>query len=270
MKSALPTNTLGGFSFGNSISSQPPSTTTTTDKPPATLGFSFSATTKPTFSFGTSFSSSSGDKNGQVVSLGLSSLPNPAPLGSSSSIFQFNKPTATSISAPSLGEGNEQEGGGESGAGPRGDDDAMPVLPQADLTKGEGEEGEETLFSVKTKIFTQVEEKGAGGEMNKTWKAFGVGILKVSQKKGDGTSSSGSTTRVLCRAENGRILINSAVYKNMPLSRKDASNLATALSIQTDSAMNDASLVPCLLRVKNKDDLDKMIETLDKVLKELN
>ena len=67
--------------------------------------------------------------------------------------------------------------------------------------EGEGEEGEETTYSVKTKVYSLVREEGV-------WKELGLGLLKVKKHKETGTQ------RLLLRnSSTGKITIVSHFHQ---------------------------------------------------------
>ncbi|KAJ3301550.1 hypothetical protein HDV03_000662 [Kappamyces sp. JEL0829] len=219
------------FSFG-----QPPAAATPAgekDAPAKPPTFSFSApasdlSAKPAFAFAAPTTA--------APSFGLSALPQPAPLGG----FQFAKPPPGNFAAAS---GTAPAPGTEEGEG----DDAEPPLPQADLTKGEGEENESTLFQVKSKIYTKDDE-------TKEWKVYGVGILKIN--KGP------EATRILCRAETGKILANFRIYKGMVVNKVSDKRISSIFQI-------DGVLQPVLVNVGNPGDCQKLIDSIKKASEEL-
>jgi len=61
--------------------------------------------------------------------------------------------------------------------------------------EGEGEEGEETTYSVKTKVYSLVKEEGV-------WKELGLGLLKVKKHK-----ETGAQRLLLRNSSTGKIAI---------------------------------------------------------------
>ena len=112
------------------------------------------------------------------------------------------------------------------------------------LMTGEGEENETTECSLKARIRVQ---------SGQTWVAIGVGMLKINISKDDAKG------RILLRADtNGRVLVNSRIYKGMSAAKKDAKMCATSLQI-------DGVLKPCLISVKTEKENDMLIEKIAKL-----
>ncbi|KAI8898059.1 hypothetical protein BC833DRAFT_459904 [Globomyces pollinis-pini] len=183
--------------------------------PVATNSFSTSSTqgsasTGGTSGFSFQTAATATDSKNPTSTFNFSNLGTPKPL---SSTFQFSLGTQPPVNTEATA--NAETTGGEEG-------DAMEALPQVGdaLMKGEGEENEDTLNSIKVKIFTEGEAVGK-------WDSIGVGLLKLNQAK-DKKSS-----RLLCRADqSGRVLINASVYSKMPIVKSNEKNFTIILQVE--------------------------------------
>ena len=217
-KSAVP-----AFNFGSVNSSK--TTASSSEKPVV-----------PTFSFGS------------VNSATTNTTDKPAP-------FSFASTTSTVGNAPPSTFGQSSFGTTPAAAPFQfkkaeeeddGDDATSPPDQQVGetLMTGEGEENEKTAYSVKARIRVQT---------NATWEPIGVGMLKVN------ISNQDSKGRILLRADtNGRVLVNSRIFKGMTVTKKDAKVFATSLQI-------DGTLKTCLVSVRTEKDLDALINEITKL-----
>jgi hypothetical protein len=215
-------NTIG-FTFGQSLSSD--------SVAPNSQSFTFgaSSTTFPaskSFSFESSVSSNTAAEKQKSFSFNLGAPPALNPT------FQLTKKTVP-----------EEEGTSDSVV-----EDAMPTLEQVGdaLMKGEGEEGETTLFQVKSKLFIQVMKEN--GE--KSWESLGVGLIKVNDSE--------KSSRILCRADSsGRVLLNSRIYNTMPIVKISEKQFSAIVQI-------DGELKTLLIRVGKPDDCEQLLSAIEK------
>ena len=263
--------TISAFSFG----SQSPAKTISTPAPtpfslPATpAGDKDSTATPSAFVFGSAVNESKPAvfNFGSTVAVAPKPTPTPAP------VFNFTPTSASSdvksAAAPapfsfsftgnSIGAGSTSFGASapaikpfQFSKNPEEENDeevAMPLEPQVgeSLMTGEGEQDETTTFSVKARIRVQTDSG---------WEPIGVGMLKINTSKLD------SKSRILLRADtNGRVLVNSRIFKGMSATKKDAKMCATTLQI-------DGSLKTCLISIKTEKDVDAFIQELKKLSNE--
>lgn len=131
--------------------------------------------------------------------------------------------------------------------------------------EGEGEEDEETIHNVKTKVYTLNKEEG-------TWKDLGLGVLKVKKHKETGVrrlllrnSSTGKVTIVSrCRqlhlhtcVERSRLLQNFRLYAGM---KPSATKQVVSLIGHNDKGDG----IPFRLRVKTEQAAQELKDVLDK------
>lgn len=146
---------------------------------------------------------------------------------------------ATSPGASSAADSTE--GHGTDGAA----DEEHEQHEQLDLTKGPGEEDEETLFEVRSRALTHDNE-------TKDWSSKGVGPLRVLKHSETGK------TRILMRLDpSGKIVINAALLSSIEYKYVAPKSVMMAIAADT------GTLVKYLVRVgKDKDakDLAKILE----------
>ena len=263
--------TVSGFSFG----SQSPAKTISTPAPtpfsaPATTAIDKDTKAAPSpFAFGSAVNETKPPVFNFGSTVVASSKPTPAPVFNftPTSISSDVKSAAAAAPAPfsfsfagnSFGTGSASFGAPAPAVTPfqfsknpeeKNDEEAaMPFEPQVgeSLMTGEGEQDETTTFSVKARIRVQTDSG---------WEPIGVGMLKINTSKLD------SKSRILLRADtNGRVLVNSRIFKGMSATKKDAKMCATTLQI-------DGSLKTCLISIKTEKDVDAFIQELKKLSNE--
>ena len=213
-------NSFGGL-FG---SPQTGEATETTSKP--TPGIFGSTSTKgPNVGFGISF--------------GDSAKPTPSSL-----FLPADEATKSSSRATSPGGSSVAESAEDAEA--EGASDAPQDEPeQLDLTKGPGEEDEESLFEVKGKALTYDKEK-------KDWVSKGVGPLRVLKHSETGK------TRVLMRQDpSGRIVLNTALLSGMEY------KYVTPKSVQMPIAADTGKLATYTIRVGKDEDAQRLADILE-------
>jgi len=111
--------------------------------------------------------------------------------------------------------------------------------------EGEGEEDEETSYSVKTKVYALNKEEGV-------WKEFGLGVLKVKKHK-----ETGARRLLLRNSSTGKVVINFRVYAGMKLS-------VTKQAVCFVGHDDKGNGVPFRLRVKTEQAARQLKDVLDK------
>ena len=213
-------NPFGGL-FG---SSQTREITNTSAKPSS--GLLGSSTTKdPSVGFGISFGDASKSAANSLF------LPADAPAEESS---RATSPAASSVA--------ESSGGPET----EGASDAPQKEPeQLDLTRGPGEEDEETLFEVKGKAITYSNEA-------KDWVNKGVGRLRILKHSETGK------TRILMRQEpSGRIILNAALLNGIEY------KYVAPKSVRMPIAADTGALASYIVRVGKEADAKRLAEILE-------
>jgi nucleoporin NUP2 len=126
-----------------------------------------------------------------------------------------------------------------------GEDDEVPHEEQVGdaLMAGKaGEEGEVTLYSVRSKLRKFV---------NSAWELIGVGLLKVNQNQA--TKSS----RIILRSESGKVLFNVSIFAGMPVDLKDT-------SVNFSASLTPGSLTSISAKVKQKQDATALVDAIQK------
>jgi hypothetical protein len=175
---------------------------------------------KPVFGFGSA-----------TPSFGLGNLGQPTPFGG----FQFIKPEPTVTSAGAVAEGEEE---------------SEPILPQADLSKGEGEENEQTIFEVKSNTSLMDAD-------TKQWKLHGKGLLKLN-KDPEGRC------RLLLRNDTGKLLVNSRIFKGMSFVVKSSKMFMTQISVDGFKEPQSA-----LIQVGKPEDSKKLMTEMEAIVQGL-
>ncbi|KAK2464207.1 hypothetical protein APHAL10511_003664 [Amanita phalloides] len=110
-------------------------------------------------------------------------------------------------------EGGEEESACDDASAPTDDDAAKPRLsgPSAHDVEGEGEEDEETKYSVKLKAYRMKKPEESGGQ---GWVELGIGYLRLKKHKET------NARRMLLRSSStGRICINFRLYPGLKVSQ---------------------------------------------------
>lgn len=116
---------------------------------------------------------------------------------------------------------------------------------QLDLTKGPGEEDEDTLFEVRAKAMTSDKE-------TKNWIGKGVGPLRILKHSETGK------TRILMRQDpSGKIVINAALLSSIEY------KYATPKSVMVAVAADTGTLVKYLIRVGKDEDAKELAKILE-------
>ena len=213
-------NPLGGL-FGSSQTSG----TTNTSAGPSSGLFGSSTAKDPSVGFGISFGDASKSASGSLF------LPSEAPAEESS---RATSPGASSVA--------ESSGGPET----EGASDAPQKEPeQLDLTRGPGEEDEETLFEVKGKAITYSNEA-------KDWVNKGVGRLRILKHSETGK------TRILMRQEpSGKIILNAALLNGIEY------KYVAPKSVRMPIAADTGALASYIIRVGKEADAKRLAEILE-------
>jgi len=110
--------------------------------------------------------------------------------------------------------------------------------------EGEGEEDEETTYSVKTKVYSLNKEEGA-------WKELGVGLLKVKKHK-----ETGARRLLLRNSSTGKITVNFRIHTAM---KPSVTKQVVSLMGHDDRGNG----VPYRLRVKTEQTAHELKDVLD-------
>lgn len=146
---------------------------------------------------------------------------------------------ATSPGASSAADSTE--GHGTDGAA----DEEHEQHEQLDLTKGPGEEDEETLFEVRSRALTHDNEK-------KDWISKGVGLLRVLKHSETGK------TRILMRLDpSGKIVINAALLSSIEYKYVAPKSVMMAIAADT------GTLVKYVVRVGKDEDAKGLAKILE-------
>ncbi|TFK54500.1 hypothetical protein OE88DRAFT_1642987 [Heliocybe sulcata] len=247
-KSLPAANLFGGSStFGTS-------TPVKSEKQPPSGGFSFgtgSGTSTPTSSTFAGFGKPSGSI-GNPVGFGFGSPPRTVSGSDSgpkltfpSSSFGFGQPKGEE------GKGNTENEGKEGQekpavAGSEDQDTARTESNSIHDQEGQGEEDEETMHSVKTKVFRFM--KNPENEMGK-WVDLGVGILKLKKHK-----ETDSRRMLLRNTSTGRVVINFKIYASM--------TPKVSSKIISFTGHEEGNAVMYQLRVKTAEDAEQLNQAL--------
>lgn len=106
-----------------------------------------------------------------------------------------------------------------------------------------GEEGEVTLYSVRSKVRKFV---------NGAWEVIGLGLLKVNQ------SQSSKASRIIMRSESGKVLLNVSIFSGMSVSLKENTSVNFCASISA------GSLTTVSAKVKEKQDAVALVDAIEK------
>jgi hypothetical protein len=105
-----------------------------------------------------------------------------------------------------------------------------------------GEEGEVTLYSVRSKLRKFI---------NGVWEVIGLGLLKVNQNQ------STKVSRIIMRSEAGKVLLNVSIFSEMPVTLKDT-------SVNFSASLIAGSLTTLSAKVKEKQDAISLVEAIEK------
>ncbi|OJA11024.1 hypothetical protein AZE42_06437 [Rhizopogon vesiculosus] len=196
------TSLFGGSSFTPTSSAFGP--TTTTDKPTSAFG-TFGGGSPPKgngFTFG-KVGGSIGNPVGFGFGVAKPADDVPEPSSSASAGFSFGAPPPKSVSPPmeAIRRSESQPAGGDEGV----QDDAK-LLPTGNHDgEGEGEENEETTYTVRAKLFklTKTSDKSE-------WKDLGVGMFRLKKHK-----ETGARRALMRNSATGRIIINFRLFPSL-------------------------------------------------------
>ncbi|GAO49903.1 hypothetical protein SAICODRAFT_21871 [Saitoella complicata NRRL Y-17804] len=219
---ASPTTSSFGAAPGASDAEKKPA--------PASTGFGFGfgagtgAASVPSFGSKTSFGTTSfGGSSFGASSFG-SAAPAPAAGATTAPVFSFSAPTPAPAAATAE-------------AAKEGEEEDAPISAEARTNdelvdgKGEGEENEDTVHSVRGKIFKKNDEGG--------WSEIGVGLIKINVDKET------NKARVLGRIQgSGKLIINVRLQARLPYTLLNKTN------IQVPSPIEGGVVESYLIRVK--------------------
>jgi len=206
---------------------------------------------KPFGGFGNVSGSSASGSIGNPVGFGFGSPPRtpPATEASSKTGFTFGSGFSASSSSIPTPSAVDESAGAKAGEGSEEDVEHAKILSPVSVhdQEGEGEEGEETRHSVKSKVYKLNKAEGGAG-----WTDMGTGILRV--KKHNETDR----RRLLLRnSSTGKLVINFNIHAGM----KPSSNKQTVSFMGHD---DHGSAIPFRLRVKTESAAQELKNVLDR------
>jgi nucleoporin NUP2 len=117
--------------------------------------------------------------------------------------------------------------------------------------EGEGEEDEETTYTVKAKVFKFTTDR----EGAPTWSDMGIGMLRLKKHKEN------NTRRIILRANNtGKIVINFRIYPGLQPKR---TGKAVAFTGHITSPGKDTQSVQYRLRVSTEQSATELVEAIE-------
>ncbi|TFY81209.1 hypothetical protein EWM64_g2795, partial [Hericium alpestre] len=123
------------------------------------------------------------------------------------------------------------------------------VSPGLHDQEGEGEEDEDTVHAVKTKVFKLTE----GKDKEKRWGDMGVGILRLKKHK-----TTGARRMILRQSTTGKIIINFRIYPGLSptLGKKNA--------VSFIGHGEDGAAIPYMLRFSKPEDGSELKATIER------
>ncbi|KAF9646565.1 hypothetical protein BDM02DRAFT_3118388 [Thelephora ganbajun] len=242
---------FGGFGASTSSSTVNPFGGTSFDKDkPTPSPFGGFPSTGTKFTFGASSTSAPGTSGGSLgnpVGFTFGSPPKTSLVTTSSEPTEKKPFTFTPVGTGSPFSSTPTPTSSDAGDGDTEAVDHTKILEGGSVhdQEGEGEEDEETIHSVKAKVYSLNKEEGA-------WKELGLGVLKVKRHK-----EAGARRLLLRNSSTGKITINFRIHAAM---KPSVTKQVVSLMGHDDKGNG----VPYRLRVKTEQAAQELKDVLDK------